>query len=125
MASKYFTDNLPPPLKLELTDKASVKKNWLRFQRQWDNYVIASRMNIDSDQFQVAVFLTCVGDDANDVLDGRRLQEIERDSVQKLHAIFSEYCQAKLNETFERSSSIKEIKWKGRQLTVTLQNCGK
>ncbi|GFO24968.1 30S ribosomal protein s7p [Plakobranchus ocellatus] len=125
MASKHFTANLPPPSKLELTDKASVKKHWLRFQRQWDNYAMASRLNIEPDQFQVAVFLTCVGDDADDVLDGMRLRETERDSVQKLNAILSEYCLGKSNESLNRTCSIKEIKWKGRQLTVTLENCGK
>ncbi|GFN86354.1 retrovirus-related pol polyprotein from transposon 17.6 [Plakobranchus ocellatus] len=100
-SSRHFTVNMPPPTKLELTDKVSAKKNWLRFQRQWSNYVIASRLSIEPDEFQVAVFLTCIGDDANDVLDGMRLQDTERDSVPKLTTILSKYCIGKANETFE------------------------
>ncbi|GFO13737.1 hypothetical protein PoB_004024200 [Plakobranchus ocellatus] len=40
-------------------------------------------------------------DDTNDILDGMRLREIERDSFQKLNSILSEYCQDKSNEMFE------------------------
>ncbi|GFS18639.1 alanine--tRNA ligase [Elysia marginata] len=74
-SSRHFTANMPPPSKLELTDRVSIKRNWLRFQRQWSNYAIASRLTIEPEQFQVAVLLTCIGDDANDVLDGMRLQD--------------------------------------------------
>ncbi|GFR80074.1 monomeric sarcosine oxidase [Elysia marginata] len=98
---RHFTANMPPPSKLELTDRVSIKRNWLRFQRQWNNYAIASRLTIEPEQFQVAVLLTCIGDDANDVLDGMRLQDTERDSVLKLTTILAEYCIGKANETFE------------------------
>ncbi|GFS00235.1 30S ribosomal protein S7P [Elysia marginata] len=92
---------MPPPSKLERTDRVSIKRNRLRFQSQWSNYVIASRLSTEPEQFQVAVSLTCIGDDANDVLNGMRLQDTERDSVVKLTTIISEYCIGKANETFE------------------------
>ena len=84
LAPKRFTSNLPPPKKLDLTARGEVPQSWKRFKRQWTNYSIASRLQEEPAEFQSAVFMTCIGDEALDVLEGLPLSTEDRLDLSKI-----------------------------------------
>ena len=101
LAPKRFTSNLPPPKKLDLTARGEVPQSWKRFKRQWTNYSIASRLQEEPAEFQSAVFMTCIGDEALDVLEGLPLSTEDRLDLSKIINAMETFCIGERNEVFE------------------------
>ena len=99
--TKYFTANLPPPSKLDFSNGAELQQNWTRFKRQWKNYAIASRLKEENKEFQVAVFMTCIGDEGLDVLEGFRMSDEDSQDLDQIIGAFETFCVGELNEVFQ------------------------
>ena len=55
--------NVPLPSKLNVSD-GCLSHNWKKFKRQFQNFRVASRLDKEPNEFQTAVFLGTVGEDA-------------------------------------------------------------
>ena len=97
---KHFTANIPLPGKLEM--QGDVELNWKRFQRQWRNYSIAARLDKEAESFQVAVLLSCVGVEAQDVFEGLPFAgEDDKGKIDVVLHKFEEFCMGSTNEVYE------------------------
>ena len=67
MQSRQYTANVPLPSKLNVSD-GCLSHNWKKFKRQFQNYRVASRLDKEPNEFQSAVFLATVGEDAMDII---------------------------------------------------------
>ena len=99
--TKHFTANLPPPSKLDFSNRADLHQNWSRFKRQWRNYAVASRLKEENKDFQVAVFMTCIGDEGLDVFEGFRMSDEESQNLDQIIQAFETFCVGEVNEVFQ------------------------
>ena len=53
---------IKPPMKLNLRENTS--ENWKTYKQQWQNYALVIRLATEPDDYQVALFLHCLGPDA-------------------------------------------------------------
>ena len=111
--NKHFTANLPPPSKLDFSNRAELHQNWSRFKRQWIKYAVVFRLKDENKEFQVAVFMTCI-----DVLEGFRMSDEDSQDLDHIIQAFETFCVGEVNEIF---SFIKEVRKKVRVLTPTSQ----
>ena len=68
--SRQYTANVPLPSKLNVSDGSNLAQNWKKFKGHFENYAIATRLNKEEAEFQCAVFLATIGEDAMDIFDG-------------------------------------------------------
>ena len=92
--------NVPLPPKLDLHG-GNLDQSWKKFKRSWRNYLVASRVGEESHDFQTAVFLSCVGDDANDVYDGFDFEPGQERNMDVVLAKFESFCVGQTNEVYE------------------------
>ena len=99
--SKHFTANVPAPSKMSLT--GSLSENWKKFKRQFENYVIASRLDKEeSEEYKVAVFLAIVGEEAHDVVDNLKFEaEADAKKLDKVMEKLEEYFVGDTHEAYE------------------------
>lgn len=98
---RQFTANVPLPSKLN-TDGSSIAQNWKKFRRQFENYAIASRLNKEDGEFQCAVFLATVGEDAMDIFDGFHFEnEGDKKNLDKVLKAFDDFCVGETHEAYE------------------------
>ena len=98
---KRFTANIQAPSKLE-TQSGNIAQNWKRYKRSWQNYSVASRLAEEKDEFQCAVFLATIREDALDIFDGFKFaNEAEKSNLQVVIQKFEEFCIGKTNEVYE------------------------
>ena len=91
--------SMPKALKTE----GNLASNWKRFQRAWDNYAIVARLNRFEDNFKAATFLSCVGEDALEILEGMDFASAEdRAKLDIVVNKFQELCMGETNEIYER-----------------------
>ena len=62
---------------------------------------IASRLQEEPAEFQSAVFMTCIGDEALDVLEGLPLSTEDRLDLSKIINAMETFCIGERNEVFE------------------------
>ena len=98
--SKSRSVNVPLPAKLDLHG-GSLDQSWKKFKRSWRNYLVASRVGEESHDFQTAVFLSCIGDDANDVYDGFDFEPGQERNMDAVLAKFESFCVGQTNEVYE------------------------
>ena len=90
-----------PPEKLDI--KGNIVENWKTFKQMWSNYAIIMNIGSQSQQYQVALFLHCIGPEALKVYNGMSFENAE--DRQKLDCIiqtFEEFTIGEVNETYER-----------------------
>ena len=98
--SRSRSVNVALPTKLEIHG-GSLDVNWKRFKRAWRNYIVASRVGEESHDFQTAVLLSCIGDDANDVYDGFDFEPGQDRNIDVVLAKFEAFCVGQTNEVYE------------------------
>ena len=92
---------LPFPTKLEI--EGNVSENWKKFKRLWDNYEIASGLKEKDKHLRTATFLTCIGPDALDLMDGFSFANAdEQKDIDVVMGKFQTFCVGKTNVTYER-----------------------
>ena len=55
---------MPKPLKTE----GNLASNWKKFKSAWDNYATVARLNRFEEEFKTATFLSCIGEEAMEIL---------------------------------------------------------
>ncbi|GFR65841.1 Pol polyprotein [Elysia marginata] len=93
---KRFTSTLSTPNKLDFSIRSEIQQNWKRFHRQWKNYAIASRLQEENAEFPVAIFMTCKGDEALDIIEGLPLTDLS-----SIIIALEFFCIGERNEVFE------------------------
>ena len=64
-----------------------------KFKRQFQNYRVASRLDEEPNEFQSAVFLATVGEDAMDIFDGFKFeQEVDMQDLGEIMEKFEDFC---------------------------------
>ena len=101
MQSRQYTANVPLPSKLNVSD-GCLSHNWKKFKRQFQNYRVASRLDKEPNEFQSAVFLATVGEDAMDIFDGFEFeQEADMQDPGKIMETFEEFYVGETHEAYE------------------------
>ena len=62
--------NIPVPSKLDVHAR-NIEVAWRKFQRQWNNYEVATRLDTESPKYRTSVLLACIDDEAFDIFDER------------------------------------------------------
>ena len=70
-----------------LTIEGNLTANWKKFKRTWDNYAVVARLNRFEDEFKTATFLSCIGEDALEMLEG--LDFPSEDDRKKLEVVIT------------------------------------
>ena len=98
---RQFTANIPVPAKLDVS-AGNLSQNWKRFKRHWDNYIVASRLSEEDQNFQCAVFLATVGEDALDIFDGLKFDsDADRKNLITVMQKFEQFCVGQTHEAYE------------------------
>ena len=97
---RHFTANIPVPSKLDLSGQ--LEQNWRKFSRQWKNYSIASRLIKEPKEYQCAVLLACIGEEAQEIYDGLHFEDDEdQNDIDTVINKFEIFCVGTTNEIYE------------------------
>ena len=89
----------PQPLNID----SNVTENWKLFRQKWTNYAIITNLNKHNDQYQVALFLHTLGDEALRVYNGFHFTSSEEyRKVDEILSKFDSFAIGEVNETYER-----------------------
>ena len=92
---------LKPPTKLNLRENTS--ENWKSYKQQWQNYTIVANLAAQPEEYQVALFLHCLGPDALRVYNGLPFEsEEDKKTLSKIMDKLDEFAIGEVNETYER-----------------------
>ena len=96
-----FTSKLPIPPNIEL--KGDLRENWKQWKQIWDAYILVTNLNQQSSEFQVATFVTCIGQQALKIHNGLPfISDGEKKDIGKILELWSNYCQGTTNIIYER-----------------------
>ena len=96
----YF--QIPPPDVLNLTD-GSTASNWREWKSAWSNYTLATKLDKEDEERQVATLLAVIGKEANKVF--RTFVWSSEGDDKKIEVVlkqFEDYCIPRQNVTYER-----------------------
>ena len=123
MQSRQYTANVPLPSKLNVSD-GCLSHNWKKFKRQFQNYRVASRLDKEPNEFQSAVFLANVGEDAMDIFNGFKFeQEADMQDLRKIMEKFEDFVSVKHTKHMNRTSFISDVKNRQKQSKHTSPLC--
>ena len=89
----------PQPLILE----GSVSEAWKSFKQKWNNYAIITNLNAHNREYQVALFLHTLGDQALKIYDGFTFATpADQRTVAEIIDKFDAFAVGEINETYER-----------------------
>ena len=92
---------IKPPGKLDL--RTNIVDNWKTYKQTWQNYAIITNLNAQPEEYQVALFLHCIGSDALRIYNGFDFaNEGDKKSISKTFELFDNYAMGEVNETYER-----------------------
>ena len=90
----------PPPV-LQVDD--NVNANWKLFRQKWTNYAIITLLNRQPAEYQVALLLHMVGDEALKVFNGFQFNTpVEQRTTAEIIEKFDPFAIGEVNETLER-----------------------
>ena len=102
---KFTATGIPAPTKLKLSETASrenLEQAWKRFQRQWRNYEVATRLIEESPQYRTAVFLAIAGEEAAELHETFQFMGPgDKDDINKVLKKFDDYFVRRTNEAYE------------------------
>ena len=96
-----FLHSLPAPHSLEIND-SNVAEKWSEWKETWEHYSVASKVNKEEGDIQVAAFLTAIGPEAREVFKTWNLSATERKDIKGVIECFDNYCNPRKNIPFER-----------------------
>ena len=92
----------PPALhSLEIND-SNVAEKWSECKEMWEHYSVASKVNKEEGDVQVAALLTTIGPEATKVFKTWNLSATERKDIKGVIERFDNYCNPRKNIPFER-----------------------
>ena len=95
-----FLSGIKPPNSLNF--EGNKLEHWPLWKQQWANYVIISRLDTQSQDYQTAMLLNSIGTDALKVFNGFVFAPNETRDVSNILRKFDEHIIGQLNETYER-----------------------
>lgn len=96
-----FSSSIPPPSKLVLSS-SGMQTKWKRFKRAWTNYEVATRLSDETKEYRCAVFMTCIGEEANELFDGFSFTNTERkNDIDTVIKKFDDFFVGETNEVYE------------------------
>ena len=98
--SNCFLSGIKPPVPLNL--QTNRVDNWSLWKQQWSNYVVISRLNSQSIDYQTAMVLNSIGTDALKIYNGFAFDNGDIRDIATILKKFDEQIIGELNETYER-----------------------
>ena len=98
--SNCFLSGIKPPVPLNL--QTNRVENWSLWKQQWSNYVVISRLNSQSIDYQTAMLLNSIGTDALKIYNGFAFDNGDTRDIATILKKFDEQIIGELNETYER-----------------------
>ena len=95
-----FLSGIKPPNSLNF--EGNKLEHWPLWKQQWANYVVISRLDAQSQDYQTAMLLNSIGTDALKVFNGFVFAPNEARDVSNIIRKFDEHIIGQLNETYER-----------------------
>ena len=95
-----FLSGIKPPNSLNF--EGNKLEHWPLWKQQWANYVVISRLDIQSQDYQTAMLLNSIGTDALKVFNGFVFAPNETRDVSNILRKLDEHIIGQLNETYER-----------------------
>ena len=93
---------LKPPSPL-ITESRNLQENWKLFLQKWQNYSTLTALNSHTMEYQVALLLHTLGDDALRVYNGFDFETPDNQrTVQEIIDAFEAFAVGEVNETYER-----------------------
>lgn len=80
----------------------NLAENWRRFDRNFQNFLIAAGLERRTDKMKIATFLNAIGEEALEVFDTFALTVEQRQIYAEVIKAFEEFCKPKTNEVYER-----------------------
>ena len=105
LRSMAFLQSLPAPHSLEIND-SNVAEKWSEWKEMWEHYSVASKVNREEGDVQLAAFLTAIGPEARKVFKTCNLSATKRKDNKGVIERFDNYCNPRKNIPFERYLSI-------------------
>ena len=102
VSSMAFLHSLPAPHSLEIND-SNVAEKWSEWKEMWEHYSVASKVNKEEGDVQVAAFLTAIGPEARKVFKTWNLSATERKDIKGVIERFDNYCNPRKNIHFVNS----------------------
>ena len=89
----------PPPLSIE----HNASDNWKLFKQKWKIYYVITNLERQDNQYQVALLLHRLGDEALKVYNGFHFNvDEENRTVEEIISTFDTFAVGEVNETYER-----------------------
>ena len=90
-------------LPTHLDVKENISENWKTFKQAWGNYATIMNIHQQTETYQVALFLHCIGPEALKIFNGMPFDNAhEREKLESIIKTFDEFTIAETNETCER-----------------------
>ena len=90
-----------PPGRLDTT--VNMADNWKVWKQMWTNYMVIAKLDSQTPEYKVALFLHCIGVDAFKIFNGFQFDRPEdKNDMTKIIEKFDQFTIGELNETFER-----------------------
>lgn len=83
-------------------DSSSLHINWMKFKKQFTNYITASGFNKKTDAEKVALLLNLIGDEGNEIFESFALEGEDKENFEHILDCFEKYCVLKTNILYER-----------------------
>ncbi|XP_073966936.1 uncharacterized protein [Choristoneura fumiferana] len=94
--------NVKPPKDFVINPNENVARAWKLWLQQFEWYAIATHLEDKKPAVQVAVFMSCVGQEAAVIYNTFNLTETESLQLQTIKNKFTNHFTPKINETYER-----------------------
>ena len=101
MATVPILQGLQPPTGVNLTSKRKAE-NWKAYKQRWTNYAIVTQLEKQSEEYRVALFLYCIGDEAVKIYNSFDIPEEDKKKLGAVLEAIDKYAQGETNETYER-----------------------
>jgi len=89
----------PPPVCLD----SSISENWRYFKQRWHNYAVTTNLSNQSHNYQVALLLHVLGEQALKIYNGFTFDSTEANrTVDETLQKFDDFAIGDVNETYER-----------------------
>lgn len=100
----------------------NLAENRRRFERNFQNFLIAAGLERKTDKVKIATFLNAIGEDALEVYDTFTLTPEQREQYDEVIKAFQEFCKPKTNEVYERFVFYKRNQSQGEPFDVFLMD---
>lgn len=94
--------NVPLPKPIDLTN-GNISEQWNFFKSSWENYCVASDMNKQSNEKQIAVLLSCIGDELFKRYNNMNISADDKNTANRLIIAIGKQLTPEKNKRYERA----------------------